>query len=285
MIYIDLIGGLGNQLFQIFCIMSYMFTYKVPFKIKATKLDNLSPLDNVSKRPTYWNNFLKSLNRFLYDGNINLLIWREPDFTFTIIPHYEQNFQIVGYFQSYKYFEQYYDNIVKFIKLEEQKQQIIEKYEKYEKYLNFSKKKIISMHFRIGDYIKRPDVHPVLEVEYYISALKYLFNNKENIEEKYDILYFGEERDDSKIKENIQIIQKQFPKFNYIQCRYDIEDWEQMLLMSLCLHNIIANSTFSWWGAYFNSNQEKIVCYPSRWFGPECNNSTKDLFPKKWIKI
>ena len=55
--------------------------------------------------------------------------------------------------------------------------------------------------------------------------------------------------------------------------------------MSLCEHNIIANSTFSWWGAYFNTNVNKIVCYPSLWFGKNCNNNVKDLFPEKWIKI
>ena len=58
-----------------------------------------------------------------------------------------------------------------------------------------------------------------------------------------------------------------------------------MLLMSLCDHNIIANSSFSWWAAYFNVNPEKIVCYSSQWFGPKCNNSTRDLFPENWIKI
>ena len=55
--------------------------------------------------------------------------------------------------------------------------------------------------------------------------------------------------------------------------------------MSSCNHNIIANSSFSWWGAYSNSNSEKIVCYPSVWFGPQCNNSTQDLFPENWNKI
>ena len=55
--------------------------------------------------------------------------------------------------------------------------------------------------------------------------------------------------------------------------------------MSICHHNIIANSTFSWWGAYFNSNPEKIVCYPSLWFGSYYPVDVKDLCPPSWNRI
>jgi hypothetical protein len=55
--------------------------------------------------------------------------------------------------------------------------------------------------------------------------------------------------------------------------------------MSLCKHNIIANSSFSWWGAYFNENLEKIVCYPSVWFGKNVEHNVVDLFPNRWVKI
>lgn len=60
-----------------------------------------------------------------------------------------------------------------------------------------------------------------------------------------------------------------------------------MLIISLCECNVIANSTFSWWGAYFNTNNDKIVCYPNIWFGNACKdkNNIQDLFPENWIKI
>ena len=71
----------------------------------------------------------------------------------------------------------------------------------------------------------------------------------------------------------------------YERATNEASDWEQMLLMSVCENNIIANSTFSWFGAYFNQNENKKVCYPSLWFGPDMKKDLRDLFPESWIKI
>jgi FkbM family methyltransferase len=64
-----------------------------------------------------------------------------------------------------------------------------------------------------------------------------------------------------------------------------LADWEEMLLMSCCDHHIIANSTFSWWGAYLNDSAVKIVCYPSVWFGPALPLDVRDCAPDSWTKI
>lgn len=278
MIYIELLGGLGNQLFQIFTILEYSLEYKIPFKIKNEKDDKVSPLDNKSLRPVYWNNFLITLKPFLYYENLNLQIFKEPNFRYYKIPRYEQSFRLFGYFQSYKYFEHNYNNILRLIGFQYNQDCI------RQKYASLFERKTISVHFRIGDYKIKPDYHPVLESKYYIKCFEYLYKNLNNIMD-YNILYFGEKDDDVMIKNRISDIKKYYPNLNYIQCDYDISDWEQMVLMSLCEHNIIANSTFSWWGAYFNHNTEKTVCYPSVWFGPRLENDTRDFFPEKWVKV
>ena len=99
------------------------------------------------------------------------------------------------------------------------------------------------------------------------------------------VLYFCEKDDNSTVYSMIQSMQTSFPHIIFTKADDDIPDWKQMLLMSCCQSNIVANSSFSWWGAYM-SKPDNIVCYPSQWFGPAAhNNNTKDLFPEKWHKI
>jgi hypothetical protein len=279
MIYIEIMGGLGNQLFQIFCGIAYSLENRIPFKINSSKFDLVSPLDNISKRPTYWSNFLSNLSKFTYQEQLTIpTAIEKAHFQFQKIPYISKDFRLYGYYQSYKYFNTQYENICKMINLDNQKVRIFEKH----KLLFDGIKKPISVHFRIGDYVKNQTMHPILSTTYYIKSINYLKSQLVNFEENYYLLIFGELCDNEKIAHAITNIHA-YHNIEIVLCDYSIPDYEQLLLMSLTSHNIIANSTFSWWGAYFNNNINKIVCYPSLWNGS--NNNVKDLFPDSWIKI
>jgi hypothetical protein len=74
---------------------------------------------------------------------------------------------------------------------------------------------------------------------------------------------------------------------DFVKVNSFIPDYEQMLIMACCDHNIISNSSFSWWGAYWNENPNKTVCYPSVWFGQyfEHTNNTSDMMHEEWHEI
>jgi len=273
-------GGLGNQLFQIFATISHSIKTKNPFKFlnKKTLGGNGCTL-----RYTFWESFLVNLKPFLIDELPELNVIRENGFEFNDLSIYEshrENILIYGYFQSYKYFHDYYENICKIINLEKMKDTVLIKTcNVKEDFIN-----IVSIHFRIGDYKNIQDFHPIMTYDYYFRALTHIKNNYQC--ENLTILYFCENTDYNDVHEKIQKLEKEFETFKFIRGNNTLEDWEQLLLMSCCHHNVIANSSFSWWAAYFNSNEDKIVCYPSIWFGPQGGNlNTKDLCPTEWVKI
>ena len=208
---------------------------------------------------------------------------KENGFKYNDIPTvnlFNKNVMLYGYFQSYKYFQNYYEPICRMIKLDDMKENIIKKYNINPNYLNNS----ISMHFRLGDYKIVSDFHPIMPYEYYKKSLSH-FKNITDSNHDLNILFFCEDEDIDIVTNTINKLQNDFPNYTFERKYSHLEDWEQMLLMSLCAHNIIANSSFSWWAAYFNSNVDKIVCYPSVWFGEKANIDTSDLCPKKWKKI
>ena len=279
MITCNLMGGLGNQIFQIFATISYAIKSRNQFKFL-----NVSTLGGGSTtiRNTFWNSFFSKLQPFLID-NISqpIHLIREKDYTFNELPIYEMvgnNCLIYGYFQSYKYFHENYEIICRIIGLEKMKENIIEKLNLNDEYL----KNCVSMHFRLGDYKKIQEYHPLATYEYYRNSLNFI-KNKTN--QKYNILYFCEDTDIADVMITITKLEKVFSDYKFIRGDNKLEDWEQMLFMSCCHHNIIANSSFSWWAAYFNSWQDKIICYPSVWFGEIAKNNTKDLCPPNWTRI
>jgi hypothetical protein len=280
-------GGLGNQLFQIFTVISYAIKYKQMFKfINAETLGG----NGSTKRNTYWNNFLFKLSGFLIDKYPHFeIVYNETGFPYHEIPsgylrdnNKNLNILLSGYFQSYKYFQENYDVILRILGIHEKRMDLLEEVtESF--HTNAFLEKSISLHFRLGDYKHLPDYHPIMSYEYYKNALQHIVNN---IEYTPNVLYFCEDDDVEIVGNTIQLLKNDFPMIEFERATNLLQDWQQMLLMSCCKHNIIANSSFSWWGAYLNTNDKKIVCYPSIWFGPKMGDvNVSDLFPEDWVKI
>jgi hypothetical protein len=272
-------GGLGNQLFQIFATISYAM--KTRNKFKFLNVPSLGGGDSSTLRYTYWNSLLNRLKIFLMDNYPQpMQVIREKGFTYDELPSScEEDTIIVGYFQSYKYFQENYDTIYKLLSMDTVKAKLRDKV-----CLNNTQlENMVSMHFRIGDYKKLQHIHPIMTKEYYYRCLKFISTKCENL--KFTIMYFCEDVDIDDVNNIVEYLKNEFKDYEFIRGDNKLADWEQMMLMSCCHHNIIANSSFSWWGAYFNSWPDKIVCYPSLWFGPALSHNTKDLCPPEWNRI
>jgi len=275
-------GGLGNQLFQIFATIAYSFKTQQPFVF--TKTDILVS-GTSTPRKTYWNDFLSNLSVFTkpWIDNSQFSVIREKGFTYHDIKPGDknQNHLLYGYFHSYKYFSQEKEKIYRLLHLDAKKQEIKNKYVGDLGDFNY-----ISMHFRIGDYKKLQQCYHLLPLEYYKKSLEYIIANTSVESLPKRVLVFCESGDLEDVLKIVNILMDLFPRLHFELINFMIPDWEQLLLLSFSKHNIIANSTFSWWGAYLNENHDNIVCYPGIWFGPLLiHQDTKDLFPPQWKKI
>lgn len=135
---------------------------------------------------------------------------------------------------------------------------------------------VVSIHIRRGDYLQSGNQRRFGNIctdDYYEKAIKYIDRNV-----KDPVFYF--------FSDDIQWVKKEYANLSARYISEDMfdhyEDWYDMFLMSCCKHNIIANSTFSWWGAWLNRNKDKIVIGPKRWINT-CDY--KDIYPREWIQI
>jgi len=248
--------GLGNQLFCIATTIAYA---------KKNNLNFTFPQLNNDFFGNYRNNIFKKLNTKIENiENLNFLRIQEKSYEFNEIEYYKNNdFCILldGYFQSYKYFENFNDFVISNLNLDEIMYNLNNKYVNINTYS--------SLHIRRGDYVNKQQFHSLLTFEYYKNALQII--KDQNIAIFSDDIEWCKE------------------KFSFLKNALFIEnlnDYEDLILMSMCKNNIIANSTFSWWGAWLNKNPNKLVVAPKNWFGPTYSSiSTKDLIPENWIRI
>lgn len=276
MITCEIMGGLGNQLFQVFFIISLAIDNKIDYVFLFKK--------KVGNRITYWDTFFKGLSKNIVLSLPDIHIRRhEKSFryeTFTI-DDINKNYLFTGYFASYMYFEHNANEICKIIKLNDSVIELKKKLDIGNEILENS----ISLHFRYGDYKRLPKHYILLNSHYYLNSINFIIEKTKKT--NYNILYFYEDEDKKQIMTIVNELKNNFENVIFIDSKkQNLRDYEEMLLMSLCSHNIIANSTFSLWGAYFNTNVDKIVTYPDTYAGELLKHiNFDDMYPSNWIKI
>lgn len=250
-----LMGGLGNYLFQI--STSYSLSLKYKKKLLCDISDTISPHKSYSE---YTSNIFRKINFTNSIGNFTP--FSEKSFKYSPIPNIEGNIKLFGYFQSEKYFLNYRKEILELFEIDKITEEKINK-----KYGDILSLDTCSIHIRRGDYLHLQQYHTVQTMEYYNKAIEKIGFDKKFLIFSDDIEWC--------IDNFIFLKNKTFISNNL--------DYEDLYLMSKCKNNIIANSTFSWWGAWMNKNTEKIVIAPKKWFG--INNShldTSDLYCNDW---
>lgn len=254
-----LAGGLGNFMFQVAAAVAYAKRYGrvVGFSGQQARGPHKDAWE-------YEKNVFKGVD-LTFNRSGNAMQLQENGFHYTEIPnHPDRNILLTGYFQSEKYFKDFEDEIRSLfmsydIELDDEIRELL------------ANENVCSIHVRRGDFLKYPDHHPAQNLNYFMKATKEM--PKDSV-----FLIFSDD---------IEWCKNNFPKipnkFYFIEGNKDYED---LYIMSKCKNNIICNSTFSWWGAWLNKNDNKIVVAPSNWFGPAyANYNTEDLYCDNWIKI
>jgi Glycosyl transferase family 11 len=247
MVTTRLIGRMGNQMFQIASAIGYATKHKMPYWI---------PKQSINERiwPAFFKHFPGEPEEYH-----KYFMYKEPEHSYTEIP-FHQDIMLEGYFQSEKYFDHCRPYIINAFQIP------------YKKLEGF-----VSIHVRRGDYVTQfPDKHPAVTFEYIKEAVLLM------IEKGYkDFVVCS---DDLKwCRTMFKALELYGAVFSYSAGHEPIED---LAMMSCCEHNIISNSSFSWWSAWLNQNPDKIVIAPKIWFGKGNDNlSTKDICPESWIKL
>ena len=280
MIYSRIRGGLGNQLFQYSVARSLADSLGVDLGLDIREYNKSSKfkmgLNNFNIRANLNPN---DLIKHKKDGKIAYIL----DGLFGMHKHvYHERFlsfdnqvllkpngtYLKGYWQSEKY-------IINKKKIIDDLQIITPPSKK-----NLLKKtKIeqcnsVSLHIRRGDYVNNI-AHGTCDISYYQKAIEYY---KRKFTKDIEIFAFSDEPE--WVENNLKISSK----INYIKHNSSTHNYEDLRLMSYCKHNIIANSSFSWWGAWLNKNPNKVVIAPKKWFANH-KLENNDIFPKKWIRI
>jgi hypothetical protein len=285
MIYSRIRGGLGNQLFQYCMARSLADKLETDLGLDIRDFSQDSPylmgLKNFNIRANFdppgmikhkKNGYIK----FLIDiiSRNHKLVYKEPHLSFdknyASLPNRSY---LKGYWQSEKYFENNKLNILNDLRIiTDQSSQNVEISKQIASNVS------VSLHIRRGDYVSNSEynaTHGTCSLSYYKTAVSYLLKN---IGKNFTIFAFSDDPEwvysNLKLPVDIRFVNNNSSEYSY----------EDLRLMSECNHNIIANSSFSWWGAWLNTNNKKIVIAPSKWYANQ-HIKNDDIIPPNWIKI
>ena len=198
---------------------------------------------------------------------------KEPKFTYNSFIYYlEGDYYLEGFWQTEKYFQNIKDKIRKdfLFKPFSDKKNI-----EFEKVIRETN--AVAIHVRKGADYKKSITSGTCGIEYYKAAIKFVMEKINNP----NFIIFSDNI--TWCKENLSFCEPTFVDWNPHSGYGNHFD---MQLMSLCKHNIIANSSYSWWGAWLNNNPDKIIIAPKTWFNKKyCSYDTRDLVPNTWIKL
>ena len=290
MIIVRVTGGLGNQMFQ------YAMYKSLENKGKLVKLDSKSFYETKKEHNGYELERIfdikpnkptkEDLEKF-DENNISTLfkikrklfgdkkfVYDTKEYVFNKDVYKLKNSYLNGYWQSIKYFEGIENDIKKDFRFKNQLDN------KNLEILNeIENSNSISIHIRRGDYMSPENYNMygcIATPTYYKKAIKVIEEKVENP------TFFVFSNDMDWVKKNIQMNSRVF----YIDINSGNGSYKDMQLMSNCKHNIIANSSFSWWGAWLNENKNKIVIAPKKWINREDVDSDKiELFCEGWTLL
>lgn len=292
MIVVRLCGGIGNQMFQYAAGRALSLRLGVELELDISWFDEVSgsasrqygldvfsipavciePRDMTHFAPGRNGSFLQRIrSRFGISGTRI----EEPCFHYWAgFERLEDNVLLVGYWQSERYFKHIRNLLLEDFAI---KDPLAGKDLEFAKEIKATDS--VSLHIRRGDYVTNAQtnsVHGTCSPAYYTQAIK-------QIVARVAAPHFFVFSDDPEwARQNI----KDPHPMTYVTHNDASKNYGDLRLMSLCKHNIIANSTFSWWGAWLNRNPDKVVVAPERWFADEeKNRQTVDLIPGGWIRL
>lgn len=276
MIIVKLRGGLGNQMFQ-YALgrnLALKNNTRLKFDITELKRDKLRNYElnifQISADILSWfeSVFLRTLFK-IFHGNYAYIREKSLHFDRTLLEK-KGNLYLDGYWPCEKYFRHIRDILKKDFEIRSEPNKKNKLMLKKIKNTNS-----VCIHVRRGDYVKNPKTNKF----HGTCSLKYYYNSIKRIEKKVkNPVFFVFSDDLGWSKKNLKI--------NHSTVFVDINGpengCEDLRLMSNCNHFIIANSSFSWWGAWLSENEDKIIFAPKRWFN---GSDGGDIIPKVWIRI